>query len=97
MYIVTTSWKHNEPIDPEKMTAHLTSLKGSQEGVVDEMRSHFFWVNRLIMFPTRRYYVHRRILVKSKFCSTARKDARKREQDIIKISKKAIYFMKLLL
>ena len=37
MYIVTTSWKHNEPIDPEKMTAHLTSLKGSQEGVVDVM------------------------------------------------------------
>ena len=60
-----------------------------------EMRSHFFWVNWLIMFPTRRHYVHRRILVKSKFCSTARKDARKREQDIIKISKKAIYFMKL--
>ncbi len=47
------------------------------------------------MFPTRRYYVHRRILVKSKFCPSARKDARKREQDIIKISKKAIYFMKL--
>ena len=37
MYIVTTSWKHNEPINPEKMTAHLTSLKGSQKGVVDVM------------------------------------------------------------
>ena len=37
MCIVTTSWKHNDPIDPETMTAHLASLKDTQDGVVDVM------------------------------------------------------------
>ena len=37
MYIVTRSWKHNVPIDPEKMTAHLDSLKDTQDDDVDIM------------------------------------------------------------